>query len=94
MRKWVSLDTVPCIAWWWECWAESLWISKRVGCSEEVIWERGGLGQRGQRGLLEEGGGGRTLCRMESSTGVVDMVDMSRESRNALRCSIDAYGVR
>ena len=37
------------------------------------------------------GGHGRALSRMASWTGVVDMFDMDRESRNALRRSIGAH---
>ena len=41
-----------------------------------------------------DGGGGRALSRMVSSTGVVDMVDISRVRPNKLRRSIGANELR
>lgn len=36
-RKCVSLDTLPCMAWWCACMLESLWISSVDGCRAAVI---------------------------------------------------------
>lgn len=85
-RKWVSSDRLPCMALWWEWEAESLWISRVVGFRAAVIWFVVSLGKKGRRE-----GRGRTLKRMLSSTGMVDMVESRRKRIGKLRGNIRLF---
>lgn len=37
-RKWVSWETLPAIAAWWECLWESLWTTRVVGLRASAIY--------------------------------------------------------
>lgn len=78
-RKCVSREVLPAMAWWCACRAESLWISREVGCRASVIWRV--LGEMG----WESHGTGHTFRRIASSMGVCEVVMVERERRARVR---------